>query len=54
MKSELKECVFEKEFGYSFGIDSFSTRGENYPLQKTVVDHNQKRVITMRRQEISD
>ena len=54
MKSELKKYIVGKELGNSLGIDGFVAWGENYPLQKTVVDHNQKRVITMRRQEISD
>ena len=48
METKLKEDVFEEEFSHSFGIYSFSTRGENYPLRKTVVNHDQKRIIAMR------
>ena len=54
MKSELKEDVFEKEFGYPFGIYGFSTWDENYPLRKTMVDHDQERIIAEGEQEISD
>ena len=44
VKSETKEDVFEKEFSYSLGVDGFSTWDENYPLQKTMVDHDQERI----------
>ena len=40
MKPGAEEHVFEKEFGNSFGINGFIAWGENYPLQKAVVDHN--------------
>ena len=46
--------MFEKEFSHSFGIDGFVAWGENYPLRKTVVDHDHERIITMRGREISD
>ena len=32
MESELKEDIFEKEFGYSLSVDGFSAWDENYPL----------------------
>ena len=54
VKSELKEDIFEKEFGYSLGIDGFRAWDENYPLQKTVVDHDQERIKAGGRQEIGD
>ena len=54
VKSELKEDIFEKEFSYSFGINSFSAWDENYPLQKTMVNHDQERIKARGRQEISD
>ena len=40
----MKEYMFEKEFGDSFGIDVFVTRSENDPLRKAVVDHDQQRI----------
>ena len=54
VKSESKEDIFEKEFGYSLGVDGFSAWDENYPLQKTVVDHEQERIKARGRREISD
>ena len=54
METKSKKNLFEKEFGYCFGIYGFSTWGENYPLQKTMVDHNQERIIAMRGEEIGD
>ena len=54
VKSKLKEDIFEKEIGYSLGIDGFSAWDENYPLRKTVVDHNQERIKAGGRWEISD
>ena len=32
METEMKENIFEKELGNSFGINGFVARGENYPL----------------------
>ena len=54
MKSKSKEDIFEKEFGYSLGVDGFSTWDENYPLRKTVVDHNHERIIAEGKWEIGD
>ena len=54
MKSKLKEDIFEKEFGYSLGIDGLSAWDENYPLRKAVVDHDHERIISKRGQEVSD
>ena len=54
MKSESKEYMFEKEFSHSFSVNSFIAWGENYPLQKTVVDHDHERVVAIGWQEISD
>ena len=50
----MKENVFEEKFGNSFGINSFVTWGENYPLQKAMVDHNHQQIKTMRQWEIVD
>ena len=50
----MKKDMFEKEFSHSFGVYSFSTRSENYPLRKTMVDHNHERVISKRGRVISD
>ena len=46
MKAETKEYMFEKKFGYSFGVDGFVTRSEDDPLRKAVVNHNHQRVET--------
>ena len=54
MKTKAKEYVFEKEIGYSFSIKSFVTWGENYPLQKTMVNHDHERIVAMRGREIGD
>ena len=54
MKSESKEDIFEKEFGYSLGVDGFSAWDENYPLQKTMVNHDQERIKAGGRWEIGD
>ena len=54
MKSESKEDIFEKEFGYSLGVNGFSAWDENYPLRKTMVDHDQERITARGRWEISD
>ena len=54
MKAEMKENVFEKEFGNSFGIDGFVAWGENYPLRKAVVDHDQEGIETGGGRQIGD
>ena len=54
METKSKEYVFEKEFGHSFGIYGFSAWSENYPLRKTVVNHDHERIISTRGQEISN
>ena len=54
MKSESKEDIFEKEFGYSLGVDGFSAWDENYPLRKAMVDHDQERIKTRGRWKVSD
>ena len=43
-KSEAKEDFVEKEGGDSFGGDRFLGRAKNYPLSKSMVDHDQERV----------
>ena len=54
VKSESKEDSFEKEFSYSLGINVFSAWDENYPLQKTMVDHDHERIKAGGRWEIGD
>ena len=54
VETKSKENMFEKEIGHSFGIYGFSPWGENYPLRKTVVDHNHERIIAKRGWETSD
>ena len=54
VESESKEDIFEKEFGYSLGVDGFSAWDENYPLQKTMVNHDQERIKAGGRWEIGD
>ena len=54
MKSEAKEYIFEKEIGYPFGIKGFVARDENYPLRKTMVDHDHQRIVAMRGWEVGD
>ena len=44
METKAEEYMFEKEFGDSFGIDGFITWGENDPLRKAMVDHDQQRI----------
>ena len=54
MKSESKKYMFSKEVGHSFSVDGFVTWGENYPLQKTMVNHDQQRIVAKRGQEVSN
>ena len=44
----------EKEDSYPFCSDGFLSGAENYPLRKTVVDHNQQRIKARGHGEISD
>ena len=48
------EHMVKKEFSYSSGIDGFVARYENYPLTKSMVDYNHKRIIFSRYGEVSD
>ena len=54
MQTKVEENIFEKEFCYSLGINGFNTWDENHPLRKTVVDHNQERIIARGKWEIGD
>ena len=44
MEAKLFEYVVKKELGDPGCINSFVTRSKNYPLSKTMVDHDQDRV----------
>ena len=44
----------EEESGYPFSGDCFLGRAENYPLCKTMVDHNQQRVKAGGSGEVGD
>ena len=44
MKTKTFEYVVKKELGDSGCINGFATRSKNYPLSKTMVDHNQDRI----------
>ena len=53
-KSKAKEDFVEKEGGDSFGGDGFLGRAKNYPLSKSMVDHDQERVKARGDREIGD
>ena len=44
MEAKLFEYVVKKELGDPGCVNSFVTRSKNYPLSKTMVDHDQDRV----------
>ena len=47
MKAKLGEDVMEKDVGNVSGGGSFVARVENYPLRKTMVYHDQNRIIAV-------
>ena len=54
MESKVEEYMFEKEFGNSFSVNGLVTRGENYPLRKAMVNHDQQRIKTIRKGQASN
>ena len=54
MKAKLWEDVLKKDLGNVRHKGSFVAGVENYPLQKTMVYHNQNRIVAMREGKIHD
>ena len=54
MKAELWEDVLEKDLGDVSSGSHFVTRAEIYPLQKTMVYHDQNRIVAVRDGEVGD
>ena len=54
VKTKAKEDFVEEKGGDSFGGDGFLSRAENYPLSKSMVDHDQERVKARGDREIHD
>ena len=44
----------KEELGYSYSVNAFGTRGENYPLCKAMVNHNQQEIMAGGWRKISD
>ena len=47
VEAEVREDMLEKDLGDVCSRGGFVARAENYPLRKTVVYHNQNRIIAM-------
>ena len=47
MKAKSGEDVLEKDVGNVCRGGGFVARAENYPLRKTMVYHDQDRIVTM-------
>ena len=54
MKAESGEYMLKKDFGDVRGGCSFVARVENYPLRKTMVYHNQNRIVAVGEREVGD
>ena len=54
VKAKAKVYFVEKERGNAFGSDVFLCRAENYPLCKSVVNHDQKGIGAGGDREVSD
>ena len=54
VEAESGEEVSKNDLGDVCRGGSFVARGENYPLRKTMVYHDQNRIIAVGEQEISD
>ena len=54
MKAESGEDVSKEDLGDVRSGGGFVARGENYPLRKTMVDHDQNRIVAVGRREVSD
>ena len=54
METESQEDVLKKDLGDVCSGGSFVARAENYPLRKTMVDHDQNRIIAMGKGQIRD
>jgi len=54
VESKLSIDMFEEKFGYSLQGDHFQAWSDNYPLHKTMVDHDHDRVKTPRGRVIGD
>ena len=54
VETEPWEDVLKKDFGDVCSGGSFVARVENYPLRKTMVDHDQNRIVAVGGGQISD
>ena len=54
IETESFENFGEEQGGNSSGVDGFLSRAENYPLSKSMVDHDQKGIKTIRKGKVSD
>ena len=54
METELWEDVLKKDLGEVHSGGGFVARAENYPLRKTMVYHDQNRIIAVGKGQISD
>ena len=54
VKAKVKEDFVEEKGGDPFGGDGFLSRAENYPLSKSMVNHDQERIKAHRDWEIRD
>ena len=54
VEAEMREDVLEKDLGDVRHGGSFVARAENYPLRKTMVYHDQDRIITVGEGQVSD
>ena len=54
VETELWEDVLKKDLGNVHHGGGFVARAEIYPLQKTMVYHDQNRIIAVEKGEVSD
>ena len=54
IKTKTEENFVKEKGGNPFGSDGFLSRAENYPLSKSMVDHDQERVKAHGDREIRD
>ena len=54
MKTEAFEYEIKKQLGNSCSVNGLLARCENYPLSKTMVDHDHDRIKPCRGREVGD
>ena len=54
METKTFEYVVKKELGNPGCVNGFATRSKNYPLSKTMVNHDQDRIKSRGRWKVSN